>query len=163
MTRQLQKHDVLKSLTAAAVLLFTAAFAYAGPEGEDKLYAMVPNVVIYPGQTISSGQIRRVEVTNPNLSGDYAQDFSQVDGMVSKRTLLPDQAIYISALRQPFAVSRGTQVRMLYDGGHLQITAIGIPLDDGSVGESVRVRNKDSGLTVSGVVLSPGIVQVVAK
>ena len=163
MMRQLQKHDVLKVLVGMLALLFTAVCALAGPEGEDKRYAMVPNVVIYPGQVISAGQIRRVEVTNPNLSGDYAQDFPEVEGMVAKRTLLPEQAIYVASLRQPFAVSRGTQVRLLYDGGHLQITALGVPLDDGSVGESVRVRNKDSGLTVSGTVLSPGIVQVVAK
>jgi flagellar basal body P-ring formation protein FlgA len=163
MMRRLIKRDVLKTIACGAMLALPAFAALAGPTQDAKVYAIVPTAVIYPGQTISAGQIRRVEVTNPNLSGDFASDYAQVEGMITKSTLLPEHAIYVSALRQPFAVSHGQQVRMVYNNGGLQITALGMPLDDGSVGEMIRVRNRDSGLVVSGTILGPGIVQVVAK
>ena len=164
MMRRLQKRNVMKTLfSACAVTLLSAFSAIAGPGEEGKRYAMVPTAVIYPGQVIQSGQLRRVEVTNPDFAGDFATDFSQVEGMITKATLIPDRAISKASLREPFAVTHGQQVRLLYSNGSLQITAIGMPLQDGSVGELIRVRNADSGLTVSGTILSPGIVQVVTK
>ena len=98
---------------------------------EARSYAVVPEPVIYPGQQIGRAQFKQVEVTNPNLAGDYAQSVDEVEGKVTKKTLLPDHAIYVSALRDPFAVNRGTQVRLIFDGGTLQITALGIPLEEG--------------------------------
>ncbi|HWU61398.1 MAG TPA: flagellar basal body P-ring formation chaperone FlgA [Ensifer sp.] len=164
MMRRLQKRNVMKTLVSACLAVFLPAFAaVAGPTEDSKRYAMVPTTVIYPGQTVSAGQVKRVEVTNPNFSGDFATDFSQVDGMITKSTLLPDRAISVSSLREPFAVTHGQQVRLIYNSGSLQITALGMPLQDGSVGELIRVRNADSGLTVSGTILGPGVVQVVSK
>ncbi|WP_442966927.1 flagellar basal body P-ring formation chaperone FlgA [Rhizobium sp. C4] len=162
--RRLQERNVMKTVVSASLLVLATAFAaLAGPTEDGKRYAMVPTAVIYPGQIINAGQVKRVEVTNPNFAGDYATDFTQVDGMITKSTLVPDRAISVSALREPFAVTHGQQVRLIYSSGTLQITALGMPLQDGSVGELIRVRNADSGLTVSGTVLSPGIVQVVSK
>ena len=166
MMRQLIRHDVLRLTLGLFALLLAAAAAYATPLGNNgaaKLYAVVPKVVIYPGEVITPEQLRVVEVTNPNLAGDYTQEIRQVQGMVTKKTLLPDRAIYVSDLREPYAVSRGTQVRMVYDNGNLQITALGIPLEDGSIGDLVRVRNADSGLTVTGTILAAGVVRVVEK
>ena len=71
--------------------------------------------------------------------------------------------ILVSALRQPFAVSRGTTVQLVFDGGALVLRAAGTPLQDASVGELIKVRNKDSGVIVSGTVMADGTVHVVAK
>lgn len=163
MMRRLQERNVMKTLVAAVLMAVPAAAAFAGPTEEVKRYAMVPTSVIYPGQVISAGQVRRVEVTNPNFVGDFATEFAQVEGMITKSTLVPERAINVSSLREPFAVTHGQQVRLIYNNGSLQITAAGMPLQDGSVGELIRVRNADSGLTVSGTILGPGIVQVVSK
>ena len=155
MTRRLQKRNVMKTLVSAFLMALLPAFAVvAGPADAGKRY---------PGQLIGSGQVKRVAVTNPDFAGDFATDFSQVEGMITKSTLLPERAISVSSLHEPFAVTHGQQVRLIYKSGTLQITALGMPLQDGSVGELIRVRNADSGLTVSGTVLSPGIVQVVSK
>ncbi|HZG29663.1 flagella basal body P-ring formation protein FlgA [Ensifer adhaerens] len=164
MMHRLQKRNVMKTLVSTALMaLLPAVTAIAGPTEDGKHYAMVSTTVIYPGQVISAGQVKRVEVTNPNLAGDYATDFSQVEGMITRSTLVPDRAIYVSSLREPFAVTHGQQVRLIYNSGSLQITALGMPLQDGSIGELIRVRNADSGLTVSGTILGPGVVQVVSK
>lgn len=163
MMRQLFRHDVRKH---AVALLMGGLFVLAGvsaASADTALFAVVPTAVIYPGQEIGPGQVRQVKVTNPNLSGDYAQTLDEVEGKVTKKTLLPNHAIYVSALREPFAVRRGSQVRLLFDGGTLQITAMGIPLEEGGIGDMIRVRNADSGLTVSGVIIDSGVVRVVQK
>ncbi|MBB4567325.1 flagellar basal body P-ring formation chaperone FlgA [Rhizobium leucaenae] len=134
-----------------------------GTDGTSLGTAVVPTETIYPGDIISSGQLEEVEVTNPNLTGDYAKRLRDVTGLVSKRTLLPGRTISISALRQPFAVTRGSNIRLVMNMGSMTITAAGTPLDDGAVGDSVRARNLDSGIIVNGTVLENGTIRVVAK
>lgn len=126
-------------------------------------YAVVPTTIIYPGDTISSAQLQEVEVTNPNLSGDYAKSVSQVEGLVSKRTLLPGRTISVSALREAYTVTRGSNIRLVFQLGQMTISAAGSPLEDGATGQMIRARNMDSGVIVSGTVLADGTVHVRAK
>ena len=126
-------------------------------------YAVVPTTIIYPGDTISNSQLQEVEVTNPNLAGDYAKSVSQVEGLVSKRTLLPGRTISISALREPYTVTRGSNIRLVFQLGQMTISAAGSPLEDGATGQMIRARNMDSGVIVSGTVLADGTVHVRAK
>ena len=70
--------------------------------------ALVPVRTIYPGETITSEQVKPVEVTNPNISAGYASDISEVEGMISKQTLLPGRTIPVAALREPSLVTRGS-------------------------------------------------------
>jgi flagella basal body P-ring formation protein FlgA len=126
-------------------------------------YAVVPTTTIYPGETISGAQLQEVEVTNPNLAGDYAKSIGQVEGMVSKRTFLPGRTISISALREPYTVTRGSSIRLVFTLGPMTISAAGSPLEDGMTGQLVRVRNMDSGVIVSGTVLADGTIHVAAK
>jgi flagella basal body P-ring formation protein FlgA len=126
-------------------------------------YAVVPTTIIYPGDTISNSQLQEVEVTNPNLAGDYAKSISQVEGFVSKRTLLPGRTISISALREPYTVTRGSNIRLVFQLGQMTISAAGSPLEDGATGQMIRARNMDSGVIVSGTVLADGTVHVRAK
>ncbi|WP_105381466.1 flagellar basal body P-ring formation chaperone FlgA [Neorhizobium alkalisoli] len=125
--------------------------------------AVVPTSTIYPGEEISAGKVEEVEVTNPNLSGDYARSSQEVVGMVAKRTLLPGRTISASALREAFAVTRGSSVRLTFSIGNMTISASGSPLENAAVGDVIRVRNTDSGVTVSGTVMADGTIQVMAK
>ncbi|MFK0331167.1 flagellar basal body P-ring formation chaperone FlgA [Rhizobium sp. NPDC090275] len=149
---------VKAALVAAMSLAAPTAFAAANMG-----YAVIPTTIIYPGETISSAQLQEVEVTNPNLQGDYAKSIREVDGMISKRTLLPGQSISVSALREPYTVTRGSSIRLVFTVGAMAISAAGSPLEDGMTGQMVRVRNMDSGVIVSGTVLANGTIHVAAK
>ena len=163
MMRQLFRHYVGKCAAALSAGIFVALLGASNAGAGGTLFAVVPVSVIYPGQQIGRAQIKQVEVTNPNLAGDFAQSVDEVEGKVTKKTLLPNHAIYVSALRDPFAVNRGTQVRLIFDGGSLQITALGVPLEEGAIGDLIKVRNADSGLTISGIIVDNGVVRVVQK
>lgn len=147
--------------TAVATALLTL-LAMPGVRAEGG-YAVVPTQIIYPGEEVADHLLELVEVTNPNIAGGYAQSKSQVVGMVSKRTLLPGRTIPLSSVREPFAVKRGSSLRLTFTLGTMTISAAGSPLTDASVGDVIKVRNLDSGAIVSGTVMADGTVQVMAK
>ncbi len=127
------------------------------------LYAVVPTSTIFPGDVISSSQVMEVEVTNPNLAGGYTSNVKDVIGMVAKRTLVPGRTIPVASLREPFTIERGKSVRIMFNVGGLTISATGSALQDAMTGDSIRVRNTESGVTVTGTVRADGNVEVAQK
>jgi flagella basal body P-ring formation protein FlgA len=153
---KLRKAVLLGSTLAASML--------AAPAIADNLgYAVVPTQIIYPGEEIDTKRLQTVEVTNKGLVGGYARDISEVQGLVTTRTLLPGRTIQVSALRQPYTVKRGDKILLVYDHDGLRITASGTPLGDGVIGELLQVRNTDTGVIISGTVMPDRSVLVVQK
>jgi flagella basal body P-ring formation protein FlgA len=83
-----------------------------------------------------------------------------VIGKMARRTLLPGTAIPLAGVDVPRLVVNGAQVDLVYIDGGLSISAVGMALQDGAAGDSVKVRNDDSGVTVTGVVQPDGAVRV---
>lgn len=151
------------SVTGAALLAAVMTFVTITPALAADRFAVVPKDIIYPGEPIAEGKLDIVAVTNPNLGGGYAADVSEVVGMLSTKTLLPGRTIPLAALKKPYAVTRGSKLRLVVNVGNLTISAGGSPMDDANVGDVIRVRNLDSGQIVNGTVMADGTVQVMAK
>jgi flagella basal body P-ring formation protein FlgA len=83
-----------------------------------------------------------------------------VDGKVAKRTLLPGRMIPLKSLREAYAVEAGSPVEVVFVIGPLRISVTGVPLQPGSVGDVVRVRNIDSGAVLTGTVMADGTIRV---
>lgn len=121
----------------------------------------VPNTVVYPGQTVLDHGVTDKPYRVPaKVLQDYVVEEAMLDGKVARRTLLPGKPILLSDLKAPDVVRAGVTATMVYRAGGLLITTIGTPLRSASEGESVRVRNNDSGLIVSGVVAADGSIEV---
>ncbi|KEQ05804.1 MULTISPECIES: flagellar basal body P-ring formation chaperone FlgA [Pseudorhizobium] len=148
---------------AVATLAMALTLGIAAPAAAEMGTAVIPKQIIYPGEEISAGVVEEVEVTNPKLAGEYARSINEVTGMVSTRTLLPGRTILLSGLRAPYAVRRGSSVRLGFNIGSMTISAAGTPLQDASIGDIVRVRNNDSGIIVSGTVMADGTIQVMSR
>ncbi len=125
---------------------------------------VVPTRVIYPGQEIGFDLLEvvplRRELPNPAI---YALDMEQFAGKVAKNTLLPGRMVAVAALREAYVVEAGKPVEMQFVQGPLVISVTGVPLQPGSTGDIVRIRNLDSGAVVSGVVMADGTVRVSAS
>lgn len=147
---------VLFAAMASCLLLPAAALA-------EPPTAVIPKQTIYPGEKLDASMLEVVDVTNPDLRDGYVRSIDEVDGMVTKRTLLPGRVILASALRERYAVERGSTVRLVFNNGGLTITAAGSPLQDAAVGDLIRVRNVDTGVIVSGTVMADSTIHVVAK
>ncbi len=123
--------------------------------------APTPTVVIYPGDIIRDDMI----ADNPqggvrDSAGPYIQSRALVVGKVARLTLLPGHAIPFTGVSNRKLVANGTEVKLVFADGGLIITTSGAALQDGAIGDVVRVRNSDSGVTVSGAVQSDGSVRV---
>lgn len=156
--RQIRMKGRALAVAAASFVLLSSGSALA-----QYGVAIVPVTTILPGETITESRLQQVEVTNPNLAPGYARSMDEVVGMVSKRTLIAGRTIPVFNLREPFAVKRGSSVRLVARVGNMTISTSGTPLADAMIGDVIRVRNLDSGVTVSGTVMADGTVEVMKK
>lgn len=152
----------LRRLIAGALFL-TGLLAGASGIAAAQETVIVATRVIYPGQVIAADALDEVplrrELRNPD---SIAFGFAQLEGRVARRTLLPGRMIPLSYVRDAYLVEPGEPVQVVFVQGGLEISVTGVPLQAGSAGDVVRVRNLDSGTIVTGVVMADGTVRVSA-
>ena len=125
---------------------------------------LVPSRVIYPGETVTIAALREVVLKAGKVVPDaVATTADQLDGKVTKRTLLPGHYIPAGSLRDPWLVEQGAPVQAVLVAGGLTITAAAVTLQPGAAGDLVRVRNVDTGKIVSGTVMADGSIMVGAR
>ncbi len=121
----------------------------------------IPKSVIYPGEIITDEMLVDAPSSEDDpRSGAIAQRRSLLVGKMARRTLLPGRAIALAAIDNARLVVIGAEVRLVYVEGGLQILTSGAALQDGAIGDTVKVRNSDSGVTVSGEVQADGTVRI---
>jgi flagella basal body P-ring formation protein FlgA len=145
----------------AAGLWLTAGLAAAAQDlGAPDLAPPTPRVVIYPGDIIADDMLSDLPADTPRGAGPFAETRSAVIGKMARRTLLPGAAIPLAGVDVPRLVVNGAEVNLVFIDGGLSISTVGMALQDGAAGDSVKVRNDDSGVTVTGVVQPNGAVRV---
>ena len=142
----------------AAIVAFAAACAM--PSLAQEALVPTPKAVIYPGDVIRDDMLADVPDAARDGSGPFVDSRSLIVGKMARLTLLPGHAIPFSAVSNRKLVSNGAEVKLIFSEGGLLIMTTGSALQDGSIGDIVRVRNDDSGVTVSGAVQPDGSVRV---
>ena len=149
---------------ARSILLLARAalalLAFEPPAWADDPLAPSPKAIIYPGDVITDDMLVQAPIAVQPYSGPVAMSANDVVGMVAHRTLLPGQSIPMAALAPPRVLRAGAPVKMIYVDGGLTIEASGSALQDGAAGQIVKVRNDDSGVTVTGRARPDGSVLV---
>ena len=142
-----------------AVVALTAVCATTAQAQEAAI--PTPKVVIYPGDVIRDDMLADyIQGGVGDGPGPFVDSRSLIVGKVARLTLLPGHAIPFSGLSNRKVVANGSEVKLIYYEGGLLIMTTGAALQDGSIGDIVRVRNSDSGVTVSGSVQPDGTVRV---
>ncbi|MGB3502541.1 MAG: flagellar basal body P-ring formation chaperone FlgA [Mesorhizobium sp.] len=149
----------LTAILAAVAALAIPALAAMPAIAQDM--AVVSTRVVYPGETIGPDAIEMVPLRRTTMpAAPIAQDFTAVQGKVARRTLLPGRLIAVSSLREAFLVESGKLVNVVFEHGGLTISMRAVPLESGSIGAAVKLRNIDSGKVFSGVIMADGTVRV---
>jgi flagella basal body P-ring formation protein FlgA len=122
---------------------------------------LVPSVkdVVYPGDILTEDKLTDIPFGGAPTGGAIALSSDELIGKAAQRTLLPGKPIPLAALENPRLVRNGAEVTLIYIDGALTITTVGQAMQDGAVGDLIKVRNADSGVTVRGRVRSDGAVQ----
>ncbi|GGB60124.1 flagellar protein FlgA [Roseibium aquae] len=136
-------------------ILLTGAVAQAS-----SVQLPVPRTTIHPGDEITHQHL--IERRFPSRT---AQEFTVVPhrndvvGKTARRTLPPGRPIPVNAVHDEVLVKRGEPARLVFQEQGLMIIMQVEALQSGSAGKTVRVRNVDSGLVVTGVVQNDGTIR----
>ncbi|MBM3556457.1 MAG: flagellar basal body P-ring formation protein FlgA [Alphaproteobacteria bacterium] len=115
---------------------------------------------ISPGTPIAETDLGRLEVRADRVGSNVIMESTQLLGMTPTRPLPAGQPIALRDIRRPAVVMRGQTVMMVYSLPGIELTALGKAMDDGGVGDSIRLSNLQSRNVVNAVVESADTVRV---
>ncbi|WP_035716035.1 flagellar basal body P-ring formation chaperone FlgA [Azorhizobium doebereinerae] len=124
----------------------------------------VPVVPIYAGDTINDSMlVDRAFTTSPQDRVAVATSRQLLVGKVARRSLPAGMPIPVNSYSDPQVVTRGNLAPVLLREGGLTISGFAMALENGTVGNIVRLKNLDTGLTIAGTVQADGTVRVSAQ
>ena len=149
----------------------TAVITYTGENGTTQTlrvwgFVEVLKKVPVVAKPIQAGEILREEYVSlelrelSRLPHDVIFDISLALGKEVRTSLRPGMVLRTSHLQLPVVVKRNEEVEIIARGKNFIVKAKGIALENGRLGEVIRVRNKESNKVVFGKVVGERQVEV---
>lgn len=113
-----------------------------------------------PGTVLTASDLRLQRIRTAQAMGEVVRLPQQAAGLALKQTAVPGQPIPVSDLVRPLVVAKGAQVRMRLDAGPVALTANGVAVEGGAMGERIRILNPSSRAVVEAEVVGPDQVRV---
>jgi flagella basal body P-ring formation protein FlgA len=121
---------------------------------------VVPKRLIQRGTIIESEMLEEVAQTGGNVDNSMLQSLKDALAAEAVRDLSAGQALRSSDIRRAILVKQGQLVTMnVGEKSGFLITVRVEALQDGRMGEQVRLKNTESGRQISGVVVGPKLVR----
>lgn len=150
----------MKLLLRFAMAVAMIAATCHAVAGEERVLP-VPTVTIYPGDMINESMLKdRTFPENYRFRTAVVESPRVLAGKTARRMLLPGEPIPMNAVDDPKLVTRGVQTGILFEEGSLSIVGVGIPLQSGTLGETIQVKNIDSGRIITGRVQADGKIRI---
>ncbi|MFT4095937.1 MAG: flagellar basal body P-ring formation chaperone FlgA [Rhodoblastus sp.] len=144
---------------ARALIAFAILAASASISCAEEVVTPCARATIYPGEVIRQDMLSET-LLDARDARDMVRSRADLVGYVARRTLFPGRPISISSIDDPKSILNGAAVQLVYERPGISINASGQALQAARVGDAIRVRNTESGLVVTGVVASSGVVLV---
>jgi flagella basal body P-ring formation protein FlgA len=87
------------------------------------------------------------------LTAGFLTDINKAVGLQAVNFLRPGTVLNSFSLRQPALIKRGSTVNILARAGGLEVSTVGIAMQDGILGQIIRVQNANSRRFLSAKVL----------
>ena len=117
---------------------------------------------IAKGQLIKPSDLKLESPKFRSTNDPVAVRLDQVSGRVATQTLRPNRPIPLRHLREEYRVNRGDLIQVRIRAHGLKLTMTGEAMENGSMGETVRVANPKSGRVVRARVVDVGVGEVEA-
>ncbi len=141
---------------------------------DDKLIKKVPiraYIKIYKDVYVAKDTIKRNHLIQENdlqkirknvdrLPSNYVTDKSILVGKIAKRTITSSEVLQNSTVTTPPIIKRGDHILIVYETPSLRLTAQGIAMQKGRLGDRIPVRNTVSKTLVQATVKNKNFVQV---
>jgi flagella basal body P-ring formation protein FlgA len=146
-------------LTAASRSEPPQRFTVAG-RLRQQIEVPVLNRRLQAGEVITPSDLQWVSVGDRGLPGNAVYDPRELIGRTPRRSLPAGAPVIAADLKRPTVVARGALVTLILSTPSMRLTARGRALDEGAMGDTIRVANAQSRTVVAGVVLANGQVAV---
>lgn len=120
------------------------------------------NSSIMPGEIIRSSDLRWIKYPAKRLNGRVIMNSQQLVGMTVRRPARTDKPITTNDVTAPIAVAKGDAVTMTVRTRAMILSAGGKALENGGVGDTIRVINSKSRLTVDAKIIRSGHVEILS-
>jgi len=133
-----------------------------------KLYGRYEEIVDIPvmtrkvaaGEVIATTDMEMQSLPASRVRKNMLTDVKDIVGKTPRTVISPGRPIRSTEIINPITITKGSLVQMNFRSGNMQIQAVGEALEDGGIGDMIRLRNTDSRAVVRGEVEGPGKVQV---
>jgi flagellar basal body P-ring formation protein FlgA len=115
---------------------------------------------IATGETIGRDDIQWQTARAETVARNVVLDPDKIVGKEAKHPLQADQPLRAGDVRAPVIVAKGSLVTLVVQSPTMTLTSKGKAMENGALGDSVRIQNTQSKIVVEGEVVSPGTVRV---
>ncbi len=110
---------------------------------------------------ISASDINYIEVAADRLSQGMVLDASELIGMAPHRNVRAGQPVRRSDIGALIVAEQGSRLRIAYQVPGMSLTVIGEALEDGALGEVIRIRNTTTHNVFEARILGPGTAEAI--
>jgi flagella basal body P-ring formation protein FlgA len=137
-----------------------AAPSKAEPAPVEKRQVLVAAVPLQRGMSLTEAHVRLVDVDASSMPVNVLEQVSQILHSEVVRDVRPDAPLRSQDIRPTLLVKRGQMVLMsIGQAQGFQISARVEAQQDGRYGEQIKLKNRDSGRMLTGLVKGPNQVQ----
>lgn len=116
--------------------------------------------IIGMGNIINPSDITSTRVPYSKLKAGYATSLSDVIGMQARRSIGNGTLIRNSDLVKPTLIRQNDIVSIIYNQNNIKLRTVGIAMESGAVGDSIKVKNENSNIIVHAIVVGKNLVEV---
>lgn len=109
---------------------------------------------------IESGDLTTKSIPETQLRKETVTDAGKLIGLSPRAVISANRPIRQSEVNLPIIVKKGENVQMTYTTPSISIKTSGVALQDGAMGDNIRVKNDKSEKAVSGHVAGEGHIEV---
>ena len=122
---------------------------------------LVANQPLRRGTVLQANLFRRVDTPIANTDGQVLTQFKEIENSELLHDMGSDQVLHNFDIKPTLMVKRGQQVTvMIGEGRGFLITVKAEAQQDGALGDQIRLKNIDSGRSISGVITGMNEVKV---
>ncbi len=120
------------------------------------------NTSIMPGEIIRAEDLSWIKYPAKRLNGRVILSSRQLVGMTVRRPARTDKPINNNDVSAPIAVAKGDAVTMTVRTRAMILSAGGKALENGGIGDTIRVINSKTRLTVDAKIVRAGQVEIIS-
>jgi flagella basal body P-ring formation protein FlgA len=112
------------------------------------------------GATVTANDVQLMKVNGTSVGRDSIENLGDIVGRNITKDIGQGEMFKASTVVVPAVVTAGSRVVVVFRQNRLEVTASGIALENGGMGQDIRVRNESSKKVIVGKVSNPGLVTV---